>query len=214
MTNKPPLHTELYPDQEKIDMIGSSNLPDGLILEDFLINESDNMVPLSNRPEEEYIPPIDVHEAMNVDDIFGPPPTNSEVRRKSQPNRAKGAYRFDEDVYFLEAYDYVGKTYLQHYVESDGRQALDDVFEAGHGIGFCVGDIIKYAKRFGKKNGYNRDDLLKIMHYTVLAMYVLDNHIDPAETVQASAERAVKKVDIEDRIAMIRDQANKPKRII
>ena len=30
---------------------------------------------------------------------------------------------------------------------------------------------MKYAQRYGKKNGYNRKDLMKIIHYAVIAMY-------------------------------------------
>jgi hypothetical protein len=29
---------------------------------------------------------------------------------------------------------------------------------------------LKYASRYGKKNGANREDLMKIMHYTLLAI--------------------------------------------
>jgi len=32
----------------------------------------------------------------------------------------------------------------------------------------CHSNIIKYAMRYGKKEGYNKKDLLKIIHYTIL----------------------------------------------
>ena len=32
---------------------------------------------------------------------------------------------------------------------------------------------MKYAMRFGKKDGKNIDDLLKIIHYTMIAIYIL-----------------------------------------
>jgi hypothetical protein len=38
------------------------------------------------------------------------------------------------------------------------------------GEGFCMGNIIKYAKRYGKKAGKNELDLLKIMHYTIILL--------------------------------------------
>ena len=41
-------------------------------------------------------------------------------------------------------------------------------------MGFTIGDIIKYASRYGKKDGRNRADLLKILHYSILALYVHD----------------------------------------
>jgi hypothetical protein len=30
---------------------------------------------------------------------------------------------------------------------------------------------MKYAQRYGKKDGYNRKDLMKIIHYAIIAMY-------------------------------------------
>ena len=46
------------------------------------------------------------------------------------------------------------------------------IIDAGHGTGFCVGNIMKYAKRYGKKDGYNRKDLMKIIHYAMIQLYV------------------------------------------
>ena len=42
---------------------------------------------------------------------------------------------------------------------------------AGHGEGFCIGNIVKYALRYGKKEGRNRKDLLKILHYGIMLVY-------------------------------------------
>ena len=38
------------------------------------------------------------------------------------------------------------------------------VIDAGHGEGFCIGNIMKYAQRYGRKAGKNRVDLMKIIH--------------------------------------------------
>jgi hypothetical protein len=35
----------------------------------------------------------------------------------------------------------------------------------------CLGTIVKYAMRYGKKEGKNKKDLLKIIHYTILALH-------------------------------------------
>ena len=40
-----------------------------------------------------------------------------------------------------------------------------------------MGNIMKYAMRYGKKNGKNKDDLMKIIHYTVIAMHLLDEEV-------------------------------------
>ena len=49
-------------------------------------------------------------------------------------------------------------------------QSTEFIFDAGHGEGFCLGNIIKYAQRYGKKDGKNEQDLLKILHYAIILM--------------------------------------------
>lgn len=81
--------------------------------------------------------------------------------------------KFNEDKYLKEIEEYIAKTYTQHY--SGKYQATDMIIDAGHGEGFCIGNIMKLAKRFGKKDGHNRLDLLKIAHYAIITLYDLDN---------------------------------------
>lgn len=83
-------------------------------------------------------------------------------------------YKFNESDLLKELSEYIGGTYTKHYVGPDNIQAFELIASAGHGIGFTIGDIIKYAARYGKKNGRNRDDLLKILHYGILALYIHD----------------------------------------
>jgi hypothetical protein len=35
-----------------------------------------------------------------------------------------------------------------------------------------MGNIIKYCQRYGKKEGKNRKDLLKVVHYAIMALYI------------------------------------------
>jgi hypothetical protein len=46
------------------------------------------------------------------------------------------------------------------------------IIDSGYGEGFCIGNIMKYAMRYGKKDGKNKADLLKIIHYAMIALYV------------------------------------------
>jgi len=43
--------------------------------------------------------------------------------------------------------------------------------DSGHGEGFCIGNILKYSQRYGKKDGKNRNDLLKVIHYGIMALH-------------------------------------------
>lgn len=79
-------------------------------------------------------------------------------------------YKYDEDRILKELSEYVDATYGQHYSQNK-FQATEFIIDGGHGEGFCIGNILKYAQRYGKKDGYNRKDLLKVLHYGIIALY-------------------------------------------
>lgn len=89
-------------------------------------------------------------------------------------------YKYSEDTILSELQAYIDKTYSQHYSNSK-LQATEFIFDNGHGVGFTVGNIMKYAQRYGKKNGHNRDDILKILHYSIMLLHVHDTYINPSE---------------------------------
>ena len=86
-------------------------------------------------------------------------------------------YKFNEANTIEQIKRYVDKTYERHY--GYGKyQATDMILDAGHGEGFCLGNIMKYAMRYGKKpdpiSGDLKDqgDLLKIIHYAIIAIHL------------------------------------------
>lgn len=82
-------------------------------------------------------------------------------------------YKYNEDDTLEEIKEYIDKSYGDHY--STGKiQAAELIIDSGHGLGFCIGNIIKYAQRYGKKNGHNRQDLLKVVHYGIMALHAHD----------------------------------------
>ena len=81
----------------------------------------------------------------------------------------KPDYKFKEDKVLEEIRKYIDFTYTQHY--GQGRiQATEFIFDTDHGEGFCVGNILKYAQRYGKKDGKNPADLFKVIHYAVMLL--------------------------------------------
>ncbi len=82
-------------------------------------------------------------------------------------------YKFNEDKILQEIKAYIDSTYDQHY--SQGKyQATDMIIDAGHGEGFSIGNIMKYAMRCGKKDE-KKKELLKIIHYGIIGLYVEEN---------------------------------------
>ena len=90
----------------------------------------------------------------------------------------KTNYKYDEDKFLKELKTYVDKTYNQHYSKNK-FQATEFIIDGGHGEGFCIGNIMKYAQRYGKKDGKNRRDLLKVIHYGIIALYI--NEMEESE---------------------------------
>jgi len=87
-------------------------------------------------------------------------------------------YKYDENKYVLELQDYVDATYGQHY-SKDKFQATEFIIDGGHGTGFCIGNVLKYAQRYGKKGSHEdaRKDLMKVLHYALIQLYIHDNEV-------------------------------------
>ena len=77
--------------------------------------------------------------------------------------------KFNEETALTMIRNHIIGTYHAHYSQ-EKIQSTEFVFDAGHGEGFCIGNIIKYAQRYGKKNGKNQDDLLKLIHYAIMLL--------------------------------------------
>ena len=65
---------------------------------------------------------------------------------------------------------YIDGTYDAHYSQNK-FQATEFIMDSGHGEGFCIGNILKYAQRYGKKHGKDRNDLLKVIHCGIMALH-------------------------------------------
>ena len=91
-------------------------------------------------------------------------------------------YVFNEEKILEEIKNGIDKTYSSHYAQNK-IQSTEFITDAGHGEGFCIGNIIKYAQRYGKKNGYNREDLKKIVHYAIIMMCLHDKRNEEFETI-------------------------------
>ena len=80
-------------------------------------------------------------------------------------------YKFNEGEILKEIQKSVDSTYEQHY--ATGKiQSTEFILDTGHGLGFTIGNIIKYAQRYGKKDGFNKKDLLKVIHYAIIALSI------------------------------------------
>ena len=82
-------------------------------------------------------------------------------------------YKYNEGELIKEFQEYIDSTYGQHY-SMNKFQATEFIVDNGHGVGFTAGNVMKYVQRYGKKNGRDRQDLLKVLHYALMLLYVHD----------------------------------------
>ena len=78
-------------------------------------------------------------------------------------------YKFKENIVLDDIKKYIDSTYGGHYAQTQ-RQATENIIDQGHGTGFCMGNILKYAQRYGRKDGKNKADLMKVIHYAVIQL--------------------------------------------
>ena len=78
-------------------------------------------------------------------------------------------FKYEEDAILKQAEEYIAKTYELHYTSDKGNyQTLDLIESIGDAEAFCRSNAIKYLSRFGKKDGKNKKDILKAIHYCTL----------------------------------------------
>lgn len=84
-------------------------------------------------------------------------------------------YKYNEGDLLRQVTQYVNSTYGQHYSQNK-YQATEFIIDGGHGVGFTIGNIMKYAQRYGHKGTPEdwRKDLMKVIHYAIIALYVHD----------------------------------------
>ena len=79
--------------------------------------------------------------------------------------------KYNEDQIMTNINQYIRSTYNEHYsVDKSGMQVQDMLRHLDIDKDFCQANAIKYLCRYGKKDGKNRKDLLKAIHYIVLLL--------------------------------------------
>lgn len=82
-------------------------------------------------------------------------------------------YKYNEDNSLAEITAYIDNTYSEHYSKNK-YQATEFIIDSGHGTGFCIGNVMKYAQRYGRKGSRDdwKKDLLKVIHYAIIQLHV------------------------------------------
>ena len=88
-------------------------------------------------------------------------------------------YKYHEEDILKDIEEYVSSTYQGHYTgkshEYRNVQTIDLMASKELAAAFCQANILKYGSRYGNKDGKNKKDLMKVIHYAMLLLH-FDNH--------------------------------------
>ena len=88
-------------------------------------------------------------------------------------------FKYHEDEILKDIQEYVSRTYQGHYTGTKHEfrkvQTIDLMAARDIAPQFCQANILKYGSRYGSKDGRNKTDLLKVIHYAMLLLH-FDGH--------------------------------------
>ena len=95
-----------------------------------------------------------------------------------EPQR-NNQYKYHEEEILKDIEEYVSRTYQGHYTGTKHEfrkvQTIDLMAARDIAAQFCQANILKYGSRYGSKDGRNKTDLLKVIHYAMLLLH-FDGH--------------------------------------
>jgi hypothetical protein len=104
---------------------------------------------------------------------------NIEKNPVSMTETKNNLWKYNEDKILKDIQDYVTSTYGSHYCGHNHAykdiQTIDLMAAKDLAPGFCQANILKYGSRYGDKDGRNKRDLLKVIHYAMLLLH-FDGH--------------------------------------
>ena len=90
-------------------------------------------------------------------------------------------YKFDEPRILDDIKRYIDSTYGQHY--ASGRiQTNEFIMSHIESADAFKLNVLKYVTRYGHKNGHNRDDIMKAIHYLIFMLCYHDRKVSEEVT--------------------------------
>jgi len=109
---------------------------------------------------------------------------NSEVNQSE--NMSAHYFKYHEEEILKDIESYVSGTYRGHYTgdthEYRNVQTLDLMAARSLASAFCQSNILKYGSRYGSKDGKEKKDLMKVIHYAMLLLHFDEHYGKPSMT--------------------------------
>ena len=107
-----------------------------------------------------------------------------EVKAMDYEPQRNHQYKYHEEEILKDIEEYVSKTYQGHYTGTKHEfrkvQTIDLMAARDIAAQFCQANILKYGSRYGSKDGRNKTDLLKVIHYAMLLLHFDGHYGEPS----------------------------------
>ena len=125
---------------------------------------------------DDYMADVDDQRAHHFN-FYGDKKMNYEPQRNHQ-------YKYHEEEILKDIEEYVSRTYQGHYTGTKHEfrkvQTIDLMAARDIAPQFCQANILKYGSRYGSKDGRNKTDLHKVIHYAMLLLHFDGHYGEPS----------------------------------
>ena len=108
------------------------------------------------------------------------------IEGPTEDNMTDSRNKYHENEILEDIKAYVSGTYNGHYTgnkhEFRNVQTIDLMASRDLASDFCQANILKYGSRYGSKDGRNKKDLLKVIHYAMLLLHFDEHYGKPSMT--------------------------------
>ena len=147
----------------------------------------------------EVVMGVDYYHTADIDDMYMHHFTNAnspyndgwtqeyhqkELEKMDYEPKRNHQYKYHEEEILKDIEEYVSKTYQGHYTGTKHEfrkvQTIDLMAARDIAAQFCQANILKYGSRYGSKDGRNKTDLLKVVHYAMLLLHFDGHYGEPS----------------------------------
>ena len=152
-----------------------------LEMDDYELREDDDGLTYENQYYQtdymgDYMADVDDQRAHHFN-YYGIKKMDYEPQRNHQ-------YKYHEEEILKDIEEYVSRTYQGHYTGTKHEfrkvQTIDLMAARDIAAQFCQANILKYGSRYGSKNGRNKTDLMKVIHYAMLLLHFDGHYGEPS----------------------------------
>jgi hypothetical protein len=147
---------------------------------DYTRNDPDMPNPFSSDPLSDNDDQIAHHINLNYDEL------TLNIEDPTEENMSDSRNKYHEEEILKDVKEYVSRTYNGHYTgtkhEYRNVQTLDLMASRDLASTFCQANILKYGSRYGSKDGKNKKDLMKVIHYAMLLLHFDEHYGKPKMT--------------------------------